>query len=841
MAEDISLRWNIEEGDAISAIARVEAALGSVAEVAEESQKTTNEAFGQTAEGVLQVEAASKRATTEVTKLGTAQKNADTFSRRFLTTLRSQVSQFTALPGPLGSLVALITSFQAGLQGSGTALTTVTRGLGLFRAALVSTGVGALVVALGSLVAFLTRTQEGINQVEVVLSQLGAGFDVIIDRAGQFGRVLTNVFSQSLGDTFRQIRATISGIGDEIAAETEQVANLTRVLQDVEQQEINLNIQRSAANAQIREQNKLLEDTTLSLQERTEAGERAAAIEQSLIRQEVENQERRVAALLGFSEVTEEVRDQIRQIGQEGVSLDQLGLSESTIQDAEEFSREFQSLSDLQTRSFEVQTTLQNKLNTVRAEEIRQVREQQEAERQRLQALEDEFIGLVDRLETQVDAVQLQSLTGADRLFAERDEAIAQVETFAQEIIDKAEEAGRPIPESFQDNIDLLIENINNGLRDGLAELDATRPFDPLVRTFEETKFEEVGEQAVKGFTDRFSQSVEDSRPVFDRIKEDILIALSISEEELQSIIGGLGTIFENFQSGLTASIDAQIAEQDALISRIDQRIEDTEAALDRELALKQQGFANDFALEKESLEALQAERDQAQQVREEAEARAARQKQIQESAAQAANLITTASELTKGFTAINPIIGLVLAGAAIATLFRIFATVRQRAAEATKLYEGGLIDLESGLIPRHLPDDRYGSGIRIPGTNIHVGGGEWVVDKKNTRENLPFFRNLKFGKYQGIDIDEVLSEYQRNISQPFDHAKGMRLVSGQTFAIQLDQSESNAHLKQIISQQSRTNIYLKNQLKKSGELTVDTGNSLIIKKGSKTTRYLKQ
>lgn len=262
--------------------------------------------------------------------------------------------------------------------------------LRLFKIALVATGIGAIVVLLGSLVAWFSKTQKGIDLVNKVLAALGAGFDVVIDRLSKVGGALIKLATGNFKGAFNDIKDAASGLGDELQREIKLALKLEEVLQGVEKAEINLDIRRSAANARLKELNKAIEDTTKSEEERIEAAKEFANIEEGLVAEEVSNQEKRVAAMLGFAEVTEDVRDKIKQIGQEGVSLDALGLSESTVEDAKEFRDEINKLFDLQTRSFEVQTTNQNKLNTVK-EQARRKEEQaaKEAKKRRDEVLND--------------------------------------------------------------------------------------------------------------------------------------------------------------------------------------------------------------------------------------------------------------------------------------------------------------------------------------------------------------------------------------------------------------------------------------------------------------------
>lgn len=264
--------------------------------------------------------------------------------------------------------------------------------LRVLKVALISTGIGAILVLLGSLVAWFSKTQAGIDLVNKALAGLSAGFDVIIDRLSKVGGALVKLASGDFAGAFNDIKEAATGLGDELLREITLAVRLEQVLQDVAKAEVNLDIRRAAANSTLKELNKTIEDTTKSTDERIKAAQNYAKIEEGLVAEEVANQEKRVAAMLGFAEVTDEVRDKIRQIGQEGVSLDQLGLSESTLEDAKEFRDEITKLFDVQTRSYELQTTNQNKLNTLLNEEKRKREEANKAAIAAAQKATDEAI-----------------------------------------------------------------------------------------------------------------------------------------------------------------------------------------------------------------------------------------------------------------------------------------------------------------------------------------------------------------------------------------------------------------------------------------------------------------
>ena len=68
-------------------------------------------------------------------------------------------------------------------------------GMKTLKGALISTGIGALVVAVGSLVAYFTQTERGAQKLEVAMAGLKIAFAKITDVASSFGEKIVGVFS----------------------------------------------------------------------------------------------------------------------------------------------------------------------------------------------------------------------------------------------------------------------------------------------------------------------------------------------------------------------------------------------------------------------------------------------------------------------------------------------------------------------------------------------------------------------------------------------------------------------------------------------------------------------
>lgn len=71
----------------------------------------------------------------------------------------------------------------------------LTTALKVLKLALVSTGIGAIVVALGSMAAYFTRTKEGSDKLSQAMDYLSAAFSVIVDRLSAVWEAMTRAFS----------------------------------------------------------------------------------------------------------------------------------------------------------------------------------------------------------------------------------------------------------------------------------------------------------------------------------------------------------------------------------------------------------------------------------------------------------------------------------------------------------------------------------------------------------------------------------------------------------------------------------------------------------------------
>lgn len=265
--------------------------------------------------------------------------------------------------------------------------------LKLVRAALLATGIGAIIAALASLAAMFTRTQKGVELFGKAWASVTAGFDVLLDRVAVLGDALVQVFQGDFKGAADTAKKAVAGIGDELVEETKLAWKLKDALNQLEKQEVMMSMRRAANKAEIEQLKKDSEDTTKSYAERMKAAKKAYDLEQKDLAQQTEIAEKRLANTLGFVEMNDEVRNLIAQVKSGDITenelISKLGISESNINDLKEFRDQFTNLFELQEQSFTKQTELQNKNNQLTKDAYNKRIELKENELAELRELED--------------------------------------------------------------------------------------------------------------------------------------------------------------------------------------------------------------------------------------------------------------------------------------------------------------------------------------------------------------------------------------------------------------------------------------------------------------------
>ena len=369
--------------------------------------------------------------------------------------LESFANQFGVSLGPLAGTLNKATlatkGLSAGMKGAATSSNVFSKALQLLKVALISTGIGAIIVALGSLISYFTKTQRGADSVSKVFKAIGAVVNVFVDRLSGLGESLVKVFSdpkQAVSDLWEAIKTNIvnrfqgilqlfqtvgsgmkalwerdwdalkeaaaksvqdivqintgldanqqqnfakgiKGITDEIKNEASAAYDLEAARQKLRDQEIALIEVQAKRNKQINEARLLAEDETVAADKRLAAMRNAQALEQKTLN---ENQ-----ALQ---------RERIRILEEE------IALGESTSEDYRQLAEEKAKLFDIESASLRLQKRLQTEVNSLTNEinaETAAIIKQREELTKDFKPLESQKLDLGIELNTGLETDKLTS------------------------------------------------------------------------------------------------------------------------------------------------------------------------------------------------------------------------------------------------------------------------------------------------------------------------------------------------------------------------------------------------------------------------------------------------
>jgi hypothetical protein len=214
----------------------------------------------------------------------------------------------------LVSSVKTFAAMPAKIAATSTATGVLTKGLKLLKIALVSTGIGAIVVLLGSLISYFMNTQRGADKLKKAIDTLRAGFDVLKDRLSSIGEAFSMMLSGNFKEGFAAFKNAFKGIGEEIRNETKAAGDLTAQLQKLRDEEIAFITVQAKKEQQIERLRLLSKDENLATEERLKLLKQAVAIEQQLSNQEVEFAQRRADIAAQQLDLAESTADEIKEV-----------------------------------------------------------------------------------------------------------------------------------------------------------------------------------------------------------------------------------------------------------------------------------------------------------------------------------------------------------------------------------------------------------------------------------------------------------------------------------------------------------------------------------------------
>jgi hypothetical protein len=163
-----------------------------------------------------------------------------------------------------------------GMQGLTAATGTFAGAMKGLKGILISTGIGAVVVLVGTLITYFTETEKGAQKLRTIMAGLGA--------------VIRTVADAMMSLDFRNLTTNIN-------ENTKAAIANAKALNAVEEAEGELTVKRAEANKEITRARLIADDLTRSTEERIEAVKRAGDIEKQVAAEEMTIQRQRLAAM----------------------------------------------------------------------------------------------------------------------------------------------------------------------------------------------------------------------------------------------------------------------------------------------------------------------------------------------------------------------------------------------------------------------------------------------------------------------------------------------------------------------------------------------------------------
>lgn len=596
------------------------------------------------------------------------------------------------LSDSLGNLKGGLKDVASSSKGAGDSAANLSKGFGVLRL-----GAIGLAIAVGAaLVAAFSKFQKNADSLRVGLAQAKVALDVSITTLGKWGNQLIKVATEgkSLRDAIRDAKTETAGFNDEIRRQIQLEARLEKQRIGLERQ-----TQEQAAFASLQKQeierlNLIADNTTKSFKER----EAAAKKRQSLSEQIGKADEKRLlteialtARVQGGQEQQLKTAKQIADLAKEGIlTTENLAnrIAKTGISQADAFKRATEifgiigELGDAQETLLGIQSEAFNQAQSIRAEQAQAA----EARKQEIA----EATKAIQELINTTAAARVQLGDENDQIQFAYSEATAEVQRLKDEYL-----------------------KLSKILRTGETSEDIERLFAPLQQIadidFERASFGQSLETVTTGLdrllkiaTDPVTGNITDlvasqtAKPLADRLRENGLeagkalgkaiqqgqaIQQEQANQQARDLLKGLSTDTINaFFEAQQARFELQIAQQDAIIAKIEERLSVEQAALEKEQKLADEGLANDVGTAKKRVAEQERLLRDSENKKLEIERKAANQRKIIAAGQQAVELTLAVAKLISA-EASKGLIGLVLAVGGLAIISRLVAAGRSQAA----------------------------------------------------------------------------------------------------------------------------------------------------------------
>jgi hypothetical protein len=546
--------------------------------------------------------------------------------------------------------------------------------LGKFRVALISTGIGALIVLIGSLYSWFTKSQKGIDTLNQYLTGFGAVVDVVFGRAIKLGGAFISIFTDGFKVAGQKAKEAFTGIGAEIVADFKEAKDIETTMQGINRESRDLSVRSAQTRAEIEKLKKLSEDTTQSTTVRARAANEAHNLENGLLKDKEKLLSKEVEQIKRKNALGEVSEENLQTLADKEIELAQV--------------RE---------ESFGKQTELQNKINEFAREGVEKEKERKSK---------------VKELSIEIENANAKVGGTAAVARLEYDRAIEKIEQLKKE--------AKGLGASFDfSSLELIAE------AEFIRKLD--KPIEGIKREFEK----EGGVAGLK-FVSSLDKALKEELPkTLKNIK-----AVKLPKETFFDVLSGGGSLFDALgfnlkdeqEEGIKSSFgfikdqlkglfDFKKQQADENLQLANQEISSAERIYQAEIANRNAGYANRVEGAKKELELARENQKKALKEQE----KAAKQQLAINTIQEGSNLVLASAKIFGQIG--NPLIAIPL----IALMFGAFAGAKIKAFQLAKkkLRKGDYEVLRGGS---HESGDDINLGYQSEGKQVYAEGGEGLA-----------------------------------------------------------------------------------------------------------------
>lgn len=253
------------------------------AELARLNKTAENADFGSDA-----FKKAQKEATELRKKINDVDQAAGKFQGNVGNYKNAVIDAFQAMGVNVGQFTSTVSSVSTAFSGATRATAGTSAAMKILKVALISTGIGALVVALGTLIAAFATTEKGSDAVAKVMKPLGSVMERLFGIVQKVGLAFADLFSGNFAQGFKDLKAAFTGIGSELSDAWKEGEKLFQVGEDIEGIRLKIAQNEGRITRELTEQKEIYMNQTLTDNERKAAAEKYLELNKELTGYKIE-------------------------------------------------------------------------------------------------------------------------------------------------------------------------------------------------------------------------------------------------------------------------------------------------------------------------------------------------------------------------------------------------------------------------------------------------------------------------------------------------------------------------------------------------------------------------